>query len=414
MAVVLGAGAVLQSCTTMGLLEADVRAMNHDTRIFGSVTDRAAGPVKVLVLKRSGGGGLAVADSTTPNAMGDFAFLMPPTEPYFVAAVSSRGKNSWSGAEDMISLYGGDRLKEIPIGKSPETEKIRIDMDRANPAAGPLRKVLEKWNPEEAGKGGAVPIACGEIRSLDDPAFDEEAGIKGMWQPLTAAKRHGLGIHFLQPYDPGKVPVIFVHGIMGTPRNWKPVIAGLDRSRFQPWIFDYPSGIPLENAANALADLTDRLHRHYRFKKLHVVAHSMGGLPARRAVQLIRNKYRADYLSSLTTISTPWSGSPFAVIGTIGMPAAVPCWFDLRPGSPFLKKTLGDPLPVPHLMVTTEKSKFKITLPRRNDGTVSVASQRDPRAVAKASDTLLVHEDHMAVLEAAETREALDDFLKKR
>jgi hypothetical protein len=32
---------------------------------------------------------------------------------------------------------------------------------------------------------------------------------------------------FLQPFDPDKTPVVLIHGLMSTPRMWKPVLAGL-------------------------------------------------------------------------------------------------------------------------------------------------------------------------------------------
>jgi hypothetical protein len=41
------------------------------------------------------------------------------------------------------------------------------------------------------------------------------------------ARRRRLSLHFLQPFDPDKTPVVLIHGLMSTPRMWKPVIEGL-------------------------------------------------------------------------------------------------------------------------------------------------------------------------------------------
>jgi len=67
---------------------------------------------------------------------------------------------------------------------------------------------------------------------------------------------------------------------------------------------------------------------------------------------------------------------------------------------------------MPHLLIATEKSSFRITLPKRNDGSVSVASQMDERAISKATTSKLLAYDHTQVLEAEETHEALNAFLK--
>ena len=86
----------------------------------------------------------------------------------------------------------------------------------------------------------------GSITSLDDPKFDEGIAKMGLWEPVKFSLKVGPGIYMLQPYDPAKIPVLFVHGISGSPRNWKPIIDQLDRSRYQPWVMAYASGLPLE------------------------------------------------------------------------------------------------------------------------------------------------------------------------
>lgn len=406
---------LLGSCGTLELLRNDVRSMDKDTRIIGNVATSRNARVKILVLKKNDEG-FAVADSASPSGMGDFAFLLPATKSYYLAAVEDRNSRHQPDPDHRMSVYGGRVLKEIPAGRDAASEnivlKFALRMDRENSAALAVRQALAKWNPDPGGPSDSVPIGCGEIASLDDPAFDPEAGEKGLWAPITSAKRNGLGIYFLEPYDPAKIPVVFVHGIGGTPRSWRPIIRSLDHRRYQAWFYSYPSGLPIESAAKGFADLSDRLHRHYGFEKMHIVAHSMGGLVARRSVQMISNEGKGSYPSSLTTISTPWNGVPFAVVGTVGMSSPIPCWFDLRPNSKFIQKILGDPLPVPHLLISTEKSRFKLTLPGRNDGSVSVASQLDPRAVSKAKVSLVVYQDHTRVLEVDETKEALGGFLK--
>lgn len=414
--VLVTAALMLNSCSTLDLLGKDVRSMDRDTRLIGHVTGSKDRVVKVYVLKKNAKADeFSVADSASPNAMGDFAFLLPPKKSYFLAAVEKPSSGSRSGSE-RISIYGDGTLKEIPPGRASETQPIVLDLGRKvfgkNEAAWNLDKALESWKPEKQQGSGAIPIACGEIVSLNDALFDGQAGQQGVWAPVTSAKRNGLGVYFLQPYDPQKIPVVFVHGIGGTPRDWQTMIEALDSTRYQAWVYSYPSGLPLESAAKGLADMSVRLHRHYGFERLHVVAHSMGGLVARRSVQMVGNEAGESYVASLTTLSTPWNGVPFAALGTVSLPVPVPSWFDLRPNSPFIRKVLDDPLPAPHLLVSTKKSRFKMTLPRPNDGTVSLASQLDPRAVSVATRTLTLNQDHDEVLKSRESIRALGEFLK--
>src|SRR5262249_54448351 len=52
------------------------------------------------------------------------------------------------------------------------------------------------------------------------------------------------GLYFLEPYDPSRIPVVFVHGLMSSPFTWVKTINGLQqdpeiRKRYQPWVFGY-------------------------------------------------------------------------------------------------------------------------------------------------------------------------------
>ena len=61
----------------------------------------------------------------------------------------------------------------------------------------------------------------GTVTDLNDPIFDFENGFNGYWHPTDFFKRFGGNIHFLEPYDPSKIPVLFIHGATGSPRGWK-------------------------------------------------------------------------------------------------------------------------------------------------------------------------------------------------
>ncbi len=48
---------------------------------------------------------------------------------------------------------------------------------------------------------------------------------------------------------PYKVPIVFVHGIEGSITDFLPLLERLDRQRYKPWFFYYPSGADLDKLA---------------------------------------------------------------------------------------------------------------------------------------------------------------------
>ena len=104
------------------------------------------------------------------------------------------------------------------------------------------------------------------------------------------------GIYFLQPYDPEKIPVVLVHGLVSSPDAFKNIINELApepwfRERYQIWLFNYPTGNPWlfsgmkfrEQMRAACAYARTKGHDR-NLGKMVIVAHSMGGLLARSSV----------------------------------------------------------------------------------------------------------------------------------
>ena len=177
---------------------------------------------------------------------------------------------------------------------------------------------------------------AGEVATLDAPRFDPEVGVTGMWQYYDFLLQTHPGIYFLQPYDPKKIPVLFVHGIGGTPRDFQYLIAVLDRDRFQPWVFYYPSGAGLDALAQLLEQLFVRLRVEYHFKEAVVVAHSMGGLVTRAFLLKDYEGNGADVVHTYVTIASPLGGMKSAGKGVERSPVVVHSWYGLAPHSAFL------------------------------------------------------------------------------
>jgi triacylglycerol esterase/lipase EstA (alpha/beta hydrolase family) len=92
------------------------------------------------------------------------------------------------------------------------------------------------------------------------------------------------GLYFLQPYDPDRIPLVFVHGLFSTPFDWVKTINGLQadpeiRKHYQFWIFAYPTGNPILYSALRLRQELAKADQLYpNHKPYVVVGHSMGGM----------------------------------------------------------------------------------------------------------------------------------------
>ena len=107
-------------------------------------------------------------------------------------------------------------------------------------------------------------------------------GMLGFLRPDLVAKKEGLFL--LQPYDPKKIPVLFIHGLTSQPQMWYPVLAAIEaqpelRNKYQLWVYAYPTGNPIGYSAMTLRETLAKVYQTYpRTKDMVIVNHSMGGL----------------------------------------------------------------------------------------------------------------------------------------
>jgi pimeloyl-ACP methyl ester carboxylesterase len=115
--------------------------------------------------------------------------------------------------------------------------------------------------------------------------------LTGFLDPGQAQK--DMRLVMLQPYQKGKIPVVFVHGLLSDPLTWTEMFneLGADpeiRKRYQFWAFFYPTGLPfIKSAAKLRADLEkvrmncDPEGNDRALDRMVLVGHSMGGLVSR-------------------------------------------------------------------------------------------------------------------------------------
>lgn len=248
------------------------------------------------------------------------------------------------------------------------------------------------------------------IVTLEDRRFDREIAKMGLWEPLKFTLEVGPGLYLLEPYDEGKIPIVFVHGINGTPRDWAALIEGLDRSRFQPWFLSYASGLPLEAHAKYLFDALTQLRLLFDFDDMYLVAHSMGGLVSQTFLERYRES-RADYLKLFVTFSTPWNGHQAAQLGVDNAPVVVPAWRDMAPGSALLGTLRRSALPAGlDYYLLFGYGGGSLFGGEANDGTVTLASQLQPAAQARARRITGFDADHVGILSDGTAARMLNDL----
>jgi hypothetical protein len=110
----------------------------------------------------------------------------------------------------------------------------------------------------------------------------------GLFSPGKAMGRANLML--LRPYEPNKIPVVMVHGLISTPLAWIPMINELLRDpeinkSYQFLLYMYPTGVPIPIAAAGLRETLLNAQQMYNpdgrdpaFDHMVLLGHSMGGL----------------------------------------------------------------------------------------------------------------------------------------
>jgi len=304
--------------------------------------------------------------------------------------------------EGLFTCKTGERRTDLAL-RIPAAGRSRLD-ETIDIAALQARTFSEQL---ELSLGQVT--AVGEVSNLSDPRFDEAVAEDGLWRPFDFLFKGHPGIYFLGAYDSTKVPVLFVHGVNGTPRDFRTLIERLDRSRFQPWAYYYPSGAELAKVADHLTQTMRKLQVQYGFTSFAVVAHSMGGLVSRGFLQRYREGGGAA-VPLFISIATPWDGHKGAEVGVKTAPQVVRVWIDMSPGSAYLKSIYEKDPGVPHYLLFTFRQEG-VSLGEASDGTVTVASQLRPAAQQGAVRVEGYNETHMSVLEARAVSDRLNALL---
>lgn len=385
----------LQGCA-LARLQEDSDAFYRSTVLVGRVTAPAGwqGPVRVAAVRDDGDsegrGGHELAHHVWLHEPGGFELIVPDGRYTLLAFADANGNGHPDTTEPAARLAQ-------PLDVNGQGIVMQMDMVLQPGAAETVRRI---WPGLAAGAAPRHSTQAGAPLEFDAPAFSAAQGAEGYWAPLQAFRNTGGNVYFVEPYDARRTPVLLLHGAAGSAQDWRPLVAGLDRSRYQAWIFQYPSGAPLDSMAHLLYWKLLNLQVRHRFQRLHIVAHSAGGLVARRLLLDHGAEFRPQ-LGSFVTLSTPWGGERFAAVGVKHSPAVVPSWRDMQPEGLFLKTLFERPLAagLRHVLLFGHRGGYSLLRPT-SDGTITLASQLQPQAQAGAALVMGFDEDHVSILAA--------------
>ncbi|QEH33925.1 hypothetical protein OJF2_24570 [Aquisphaera giovannonii] len=181
------------------------------------------------------------------------------------------------------------------------TAVLRPDLDAwLIPGGGrPPVDVLEFHDPlREADvplPAGRVPLrgnfAAGNRLAHQIQAERGPFGLAGFVFPSMMLSK--AAVRILEPYQPGKIPVLFVHGLLDDPFLFNDMMVSLYRTpgfveRYQVWVYRYPTGVTSLRTASILREQLREIEGTFdpegkdpALRRMVVVAYSMGGLVTR-------------------------------------------------------------------------------------------------------------------------------------
>lgn len=157
--------------------------------------------------------------------------------------------------------------------------------------------------------GQEIPLSKDYSLALAESTDSYQAisGVKYMFNPAAMGDLQGL--YLMAPYNPEKIPVLLVHGLMSSPSTWLEMLNTLlsdqtIRDNYQFWAYTYPTGQPIyfseyefRNAILEVRKKYDPQGKDFGFNNMVIIGHSMGGLLARLSVQ----DSEGDYLVNKIT-----------------------------------------------------------------------------------------------------------------
>lgn len=230
--------------------------------------------------------------------------LVPAAELH-IEGLQNRYRESGIGAPLAAALIPPGETRGFQVArvlKVPVTALLRLDITPAALASGQFHGKLSLYSGEERRVvdigGQPVPLenepSAALAFALSNPAIwrTELAGFfqGDLFETLPTQ------LVALEPYRPGRIPVVLIHGTASSAGRWADLINDLQNDpliseHFQFWLFVYNTGNPIPLSALQLrTDLTaavnklDPDRRDPALRNIVLIGHSQGGLLAKMLV----------------------------------------------------------------------------------------------------------------------------------
>lgn len=376
----------LSACSLQEIRQQSLRVDDHGT-VSGRVEIRSqeAGQAYVLLFN-SNEETLEAINIYPLSSDGSYLFYAAPDMYTVGAFVDLNGDRQYQPGEPAAYL-GMENVQPTMLtlasGDTVEVETLVVEGE-----------ILRRSKVPMVAKIPDAVANIGKVVSLEDPRFSSENAAMGMWRPFDFITDVGAGLFMLQPFDEGKVPIIFVHGINGTATNFSDVVAGLDLEQVQPWVLYYPSGIRLDMVSDYLLRAVTELGARHPFNEVYIVAHSMGGLMTRSFVMKHQQHQSRIKLGLVVTVNSPLYGMDSAASGVKHSPVVVPSWRDVASESDYVKRVHSQSWPanVPyHLVFSYQKGED-------GDGVVPINSQLSMSLQREATRIYGFEAEHSKIL----------------
>jgi len=231
-------------------------------------------------------------------------FDFVPVAELEVRGLGARFRSAGIGAPLAASLRPLDASGEADFlfatMKLPVTALMRLDRPRGQVRDGQVAsslRVYSHYDVDGVEVGDLrVPLEAEPTATLAYTLTELESWnweVRGFLRGDVISRQVEDPIAFIEPYRPGRIPVVFVHGTASNPGRWGNMVNVLSnnrrlRDRYQFWFFFFGSGNAIPYSAmrlrQALTDVVQRIDPEGRdpaLQQMVVVGHSQGGLLAR-------------------------------------------------------------------------------------------------------------------------------------
>jgi pimeloyl-ACP methyl ester carboxylesterase len=229
-------------------------------------------------------------------------FVMADT--YSIHGLSVRNRQSGLGAP--LIATGKKEAARRAVPRMAVTAFLRVQGGVKEWSSGQLQLSLELhsgYTERTVQVGGrTIPLATDATAPLAYGLNSSAVWRLGLQQFLSSRELIKSGVYSIQPYQPGAIPIVFVHGTLSSPVYWAEMWNTLEsdpvlRARCQFWVYVYNSGNPVTfSAANLRDGLADAVKdfdpqgKDSALQQMVLIGHSQGGLLAKMCVTRSEDK----------------------------------------------------------------------------------------------------------------------------